>query len=153
MDNVNKGWYLEALAREGSIVLWGFGFALHTRYTQRPVFTLKVAWPLTLATGAGLATALFWRFAIDSWLRVNTRADYPTTIEQWLAMTLSSLDHKQSNHASAEPLLLSGDEGMNRLKMRSLWKANRGLGRLFSAWCNCTKPRTGATKPIFSAIN
>jgi hypothetical protein len=60
------------------------------------VFTLKVAtWPLALTTGAGLATALFWHFAIDPWLRVKAPADYPTAMEQWLAMTLFSLGLKQ----------------------------------------------------------
>jgi hypothetical protein len=89
-------WYLEAVVLLGSIVLWGFVFAWHTQYTQRPVFTLKVApWPLALATSAGLATALFWHFAIDPWLRVKAPADYPTTMEQWLAMTLFSLGLKQ----------------------------------------------------------
>src|ERR1035437_10053030 len=53
------------------------------------------AWPLALATGAGLATALFWHFAIDPWLRIKAPADYPTTMEQWLAMTLFSLGLKQ----------------------------------------------------------
>jgi hypothetical protein len=89
-------WYLEAVVLLGSIVLWGFVFAWHTQYTQHPVFTLKVgAWPFALATIAGLATALFWHFAIDPWLRVKAPADYPTTMEQWLAMTLFSLGLKQ----------------------------------------------------------
>ena len=79
-----------------SIALWGVVFAWHTEYTQRPVFTLKVAaWPLALATGEGLATAVFNHFAIDPWLRVKAPADYPTTMEQWLAMTLFSLGLKQ----------------------------------------------------------
>lgn len=89
-------WYLEAVVLLGSIVLWGFVFAWHTQYTHRPVFTLKVAArPLALATGAGLATTLFWHFAIDPWLRIKAPADYPTTMEQWLAMTLFSLGLKQ----------------------------------------------------------
>jgi hypothetical protein len=50
--------YLEAVVLSGSIVLWGFVLAWHTQYTQRPVFTLKVAaWPFALATSVGLATA------------------------------------------------------------------------------------------------
>jgi hypothetical protein len=89
-------WYLEAVVLLGSIVLWGFVFAWHTQYTHRAVFTLRMgAWLFALATGAGLATALFWRFALDPWLRVKTPADYPTTMEQWLAMTLFSLGLKQ----------------------------------------------------------
>ncbi len=89
-------WYLEAVVLLGSILLWGFVFAWHTQYTQRPVFTLKVAiGPLALATITGLAAALFWHFALDPWLRVKVPEDYPTTIEQWLAMTLFSLGLKQ----------------------------------------------------------
>ena len=51
--------------------------------------------PLALATITGLAAALFWHFALDPWLRVKVPEDYPTTIEQWLAMTLFSLGLKQ----------------------------------------------------------
>ncbi len=89
-------YYLEAVVVLGSIVLWGFVFAWHTHYTQRPVFTLKVpAWPFALATSTGLATALFWHFALDPWLRPKVPEDYPTTMEQWLAIALFSLGLKQ----------------------------------------------------------
>jgi hypothetical protein len=89
-------WYLEAVALSGSILLWGFVFAWHTKYTQRPVFTLNAAAaPFALASSAGLATALFWHFAVDPWLRVKTPGNYPTTMDQWLAMTLFSLGLKQ----------------------------------------------------------
>jgi len=89
-------WYLEAVVLLGSILLWGFVFAWHTQYTQRPVFTLNVALaPLALATLTGLAAALFWHFALDPWLRVKVPEDYPTTMAQWLAMTLFSLGLKQ----------------------------------------------------------
>ena len=57
---------------------------------------MKVAaWPFALATSVGLATALFWHFAIDTWLRVKAPRNYPATTEQWLAMTLFSLGLKQ----------------------------------------------------------
>ena len=89
-------WYLEAVVLLGSIVLWGFVFAWHTQYTQRPVFTLKMtARPLAVATIAGLAAALLWHFALDPWLRLKVPEDYPATKEQWLAMTLFSLGLKQ----------------------------------------------------------
>src|ERR1039458_1396727 len=95
-DQHLPAWYLEAVVLLGSIVLWGFVFAWHTQYTRRPVFTLKVnAAPFALATASGLAIALFWHFAIDPWLRVKNPTDYPTTVEQWLAMTLFSLGLKQ----------------------------------------------------------
>ena len=89
-------WYLEAVVLLGGIILWGFVFAWHTQNTQRPVFTLKVASGLlVLATITGLAAALFWHFALDPWLRVKVPEDYPTTFEQWLAMSLFSLGLKQ----------------------------------------------------------
>ena len=67
-----------------------------TQNTQRPVFALKgAAGPFALATSAGLATALFWHFAIDPWLRVKTPENYPATMAQWLAMALFSLGLKQ----------------------------------------------------------
>jgi hypothetical protein len=71
-------------------------FAWHTRYTLRPVFTLKVAkGPLALAPIAGMTAALSWHFALDPKLRVRASEDYPATIAQWLAMTLFSLGLKQ----------------------------------------------------------
>ena len=89
-------WYLEAVVLFGGIILWGFVFAWHTQYTQRPVFTFKIAiGPLVLATVTGLAVALFWHFAIDPWLRVKVPEDYPTTLQQWVAMSLFSLGLKQ----------------------------------------------------------
>jgi hypothetical protein len=89
-------YYLEAVVLLGSIVLWGFVFAWHTHYTQRPVFTFRVpAWPFALAIGTGLAAALFWHLAIDPWLRAKVPEDYPTTMEQWLAMTLFRLGFMQ----------------------------------------------------------
>ena len=89
-------WYLEAVVLLGSIVLWGFVFAWHEQYTQRPVLTIKLAaWPLALATGAGLAAALLWHFEVDPWLRIKAPADYPATKAQWLAMILFSLGLKQ----------------------------------------------------------
>jgi hypothetical protein len=85
-------WYLEAVALLGSIVLWGFVFAWHTQYTQRPVFTLKVGLgPFLLATAAGLTAALCWHFALDPSLRARVPEDYPSSTGQWLARTLFSL--------------------------------------------------------------
>jgi hypothetical protein len=89
-------WYLEAVVLLASIVLWGFVFAWHTQYTQRPVFTLRVeGGALALATVAGVAVALFWHFVLDSRLRAQVPEDYPATTEQWLAMTLFSLGLRQ----------------------------------------------------------
>jgi hypothetical protein len=85
-------WYLEAVAFLGSIVLWAFVFAWHTRYARRPVFTLKIALrSLGLVTIGGLVVALFWHFALDPRLRIKAPEDYPATVGQWLAMTFFSL--------------------------------------------------------------
>jgi hypothetical protein len=88
-------WYLESLLFLGGIVLWAFVFAWHTRYSGRPVFTLKIGlWPLAVATTTGiLAAALLLRG--DPALRARTPTDYPTNFPQWVAMTLFSLAFTQ----------------------------------------------------------
>src|SRR5689334_23331276 len=56
-------WYLEAVLLLGGTVLWAFVFAWHTKYTQRPVVTLKIEWlPLAIATVAGVALATVMHF-------------------------------------------------------------------------------------------
>lgn len=85
-------WYLEALLFLGSIVLWGFVFAWHTAYTQRPVFTLKIPpKALLLATVVGIATAAGLLLFLDPISRQRTPEDYPTDLKQWLSHTLFSL--------------------------------------------------------------
>src|SRR5262249_44642856 len=89
-------WYLEAVLFLGGMVLWGFVFAWHTAYTQRPVFTLKVSPALlVLAPMAGIGAGVGPRFLLDPILRVRTPEAYPTNFEQWLAKTLFSLSFLQ----------------------------------------------------------
>jgi hypothetical protein len=89
-------WYLEACMFLGSIVLWAFVFAWHTQYTRRPVFTLKPGRaPFLLATLSGVGAAILLRVWLDPSLRLRTPADYPATIEQWIALVLFSLAFNQ----------------------------------------------------------
>ena len=89
-------WYLEACVLLVGIVLWAFVFAWHTQYTQRPVFTLKPGLaPFLLATLSGVGAAILLRVWLDPTLRLRTPEDYPTTVEQWIAMVLFSLAFNQ----------------------------------------------------------
>jgi uncharacterized membrane protein len=89
-------WYLEASMFLGGIVLWAFVFAWHTKYTQRPVFTLKPGLePFLLATLSGVGAAILLHLWLDPSLRLRTPEDYPGTIEQWIALALFSLAFNQ----------------------------------------------------------
>jgi magnesium-transporting ATPase (P-type) len=89
-------WYLEAVLFLCGIVLWAFVFGWHTRYTRRPVFSLKVGLaPFTEATLAAVAIAVVFHFWLDPSLRLRTPEDYPTTVAQWLALVLFTLAFNQ----------------------------------------------------------
>jgi hypothetical protein len=89
-------WYLEAVLFLCGIVLWAFVFGWHTKYTGRPVLTLKVGLePFVWATLAGVTLALLFHNRLDPSLRLRTPEDYPATIEQWLALTLFNLAFTQ----------------------------------------------------------
>jgi hypothetical protein len=89
-------WYLEALVFLGGTVLWAFVFAWHTKYSHRPIFMLKIApGPWTLATLAGIVTAVLLRFFLDPSLRLRTPEDYPADVQQWVATMLFSLGFTQ----------------------------------------------------------
>ena len=89
-------WYLEAVLFLCGIVLWGFVFAWHTKYTRRPVFAWKVGvvpFAVTTLTGVCLAVALHvW---LDPMLRIRTPEDYPQTLFQWIALVLFTLAFTQ----------------------------------------------------------
>src|SRR6266550_2136313 len=77
-------WYLEGVLFLGGIFLWGFVFAWHTKYTHRPVFTLKVdrvAFGTATITGVLAAAALY--VLVDPAVRALTPQDYPATLWQW----------------------------------------------------------------------
>jgi hypothetical protein len=89
-------WYLEATMFLGSTVLWAFVFAWHTKYTQRPVFSLKTGLvAFLLVTLSGVAVAILLHVWLDPSLRLRTPEDYPRTIVQWMALVLFSLAFNQ----------------------------------------------------------
>jgi hypothetical protein len=63
-------WYLAAVVLLSSIVLWGFVFAWHTRYAQRPVFTFRIeAGPYLTVTLTGVFLAILLHLYLDPSLR------------------------------------------------------------------------------------
>lgn len=85
-------WYLEATLLLGGFVLWALVFAWHTEYTHRPVITLKLEpVPYILATLAAVVVAFLLLRVVDPPLRIRFPEDYPSTFQQWSAMTLFSL--------------------------------------------------------------
>jgi len=82
-------WYAEAVMFFGSFVLWAFVFAWHTEYTGRPVFDHRIEPRLWLiATGAGVLVATVLHVFLDPTFKVRTPADYPTSVEEWVARML-----------------------------------------------------------------
>jgi hypothetical protein len=85
-------WYLETFVFLGSIVLWGFVFAWHTEYTQRPVLTFNLSIPLFVVTTViGVLAAISQLHFLDPILRAKIPDEYPDNFEEWLAMTLFTL--------------------------------------------------------------
>jgi hypothetical protein len=85
-------WILVSIVFLASTVLWGGVFAWHSRYCHRPVFAPQwesITWGWTTLTALPVAAVSYlW---LDPWLRECTPADYPTNLEQWLAMTFFHL--------------------------------------------------------------
>jgi hypothetical protein len=89
-------WYAEAMLFLGGMVLWAFVFGWHTKYTRRPVFTLKMEpVPFVSATLAGILVAAVLSLSLDPLLRLKTPEDYPANLDQWIAMTLFGLGFLQ----------------------------------------------------------
>ena len=89
-------WYLEAVLLLGSMVLWAFVFAWHTKYTGQPVFVRKTdARTRALATFAAILLAVVLHLFLYPGLRQRTPEDYPASLEQWVAMTLFTLAFNQ----------------------------------------------------------
>ncbi|HEX5223120.1 MAG TPA: hypothetical protein VFZ59_26415 [Verrucomicrobiae bacterium] len=81
-------WYAEAVMFLGSLVLWAFVFAWHTEHSGRPVFNHCVDWRLWVAaTAAGVLVATVLHVFLDPTFKLRTPADYPTSVEEWLAKT------------------------------------------------------------------
>ena len=85
-------WYLDGTIFLCSIVLWGFVFAWHTQYTNRPVFELKLErGPFIAATLVAIFAAVVFDLALDPSLRSKIPQDYPVDLENWFASVLFSL--------------------------------------------------------------
>lgn len=85
-------WYLEGTTFLCGIVLWGFVFAWHTRYSGRPWWVLKPEPKLVIAASviAVVAGGVF-HFWLDPSLQTLTPMDYPASVKQWFALELFSL--------------------------------------------------------------
>ncbi|MGA3283291.1 MAG: hypothetical protein ABSD57_02380 [Verrucomicrobiota bacterium] len=89
-------WYLEAMIFFCSIVLWGFVFAWHTQYTNRPVFVLKLeTGPFIAVTLVGITVAVVFHLLLDPSLRSKIPEEYPADLKQWFALVLFSLAFNQ----------------------------------------------------------
>jgi len=89
-------WYLIAALFFCGIVLWGFVFAWHEKYTRRPVFVFKVeARSFIAATLVGIAAAVLFRLFLDPSLRARLPEEYPADLKQWVAWLLFSLFFRQ----------------------------------------------------------
>jgi hypothetical protein len=85
-------WYLELVLLLGSFVLWAFVFAWYTQFTQRPVVNRQFEPRLWLtATATGILIALVLHLFLDPIFKLRTPADYPTSVDEWLAMTVFAL--------------------------------------------------------------
>jgi hypothetical protein len=89
-------WSLVSMIFLGGTVLWAFVFGWHTKYTQRPVFTLKLEpWAFLSATLAAMLVAAVLDVSLDPALRLRAPEDYPASLEQWIAATLFGLSFIQ----------------------------------------------------------
>jgi len=85
-------WSLEFLVFFCSIVLWGFVFAWHTHYTQRPVLALKIEPRLfVVATLVGIVVAAAFYQWLDPSLRAKIPEEYPADLAHWLAQLLFAM--------------------------------------------------------------
>jgi len=79
-------WYLEAIIFVCAMMLWGFVFAWHTPYTNRPVFVLNLeAVPVIMATLTAVLAAEIWHLWVDPSLRAKFPEEFPPDLEHWFA--------------------------------------------------------------------
>jgi hypothetical protein len=89
-------WYLEAAIFFCGIVLWGFVFAWHTKYTRRPVFVSRIEpGPFIAVTLIGITAAALFHLFLDPSLRPKLPEEYPIDLKQWIAWLLFSLFFNQ----------------------------------------------------------
>ena len=91
-DRAAPVWYLVATIFFCTIILWGFVFAWHTRYSGRPVFVLKVGIkPFIATTVLGILLAMGYHQWLDPALRPLLPKEYPADANSWLALLLYTL--------------------------------------------------------------
>ena len=85
-------WYLETMIFLCSLILWGFVFAWHTKFSGRPVFIRKVEAKLFIGvTLLGIFAATVFHLWLDSKLRALMPKEYPADLEHWCAFVLFAL--------------------------------------------------------------
>jgi hypothetical protein len=85
-------WYLEAVIFLCGIVLWGFVFAWHAQYANRPVLVLRLELgPFIAVTLIGIIAAAAFHLWLDPPLRSIMPEEYPIDLKHWFAMVLFSL--------------------------------------------------------------
>jgi len=89
-------WYLETMIFLCCIVLWGFVFAWHTRYSGRPVFNLRPEVKLfAIVTLVGILFSIAFHFLIDPALREKVPDEFPIDLKHWFADLLFALSLNQ----------------------------------------------------------
>jgi hypothetical protein len=84
--------YVETMIFACGVVLWGFVFAWHAPYTNRPVFIFKPELgPLAAVTVAGIGAAAVFQLWLDPSLRAIFPEEYPADLRHWLATLLFTL--------------------------------------------------------------
>jgi len=85
-------WYLAAMIFFCTVILWGFVFAWHTRYTGRPVFAFKVGIkPFLVATLSGILLAMVYHEWLDPSLRTVLPKEYPADAKTWFVFVMFTL--------------------------------------------------------------
>jgi hypothetical protein len=140
-------WYLEATIFICAIMLWGFVFAWHEKYTKRPVFVLK-AGPKMIAAATLLAiiAAVVFGVWFDPALRSKWPEEYPADLAHWFALVPFSLAFNQLF------LTFAPCDWLMRL-LKNRWLA-ASLTALFGACVLAMKTQTLATPvpPVLLAV-
>ena len=137
-------WYLVAAIFFCGIVLWGFVFAWHTKYTHRPVFVLKIEpGPFTTVTLLGISAAVVFHLFLDPSLRPKLPEEYPADLKQWIAWLLWSLVFNQL-------FLLFAPFAWSMRLFKNLWLA-ASLTVLFEVFVQVLRTQY-APVPISSAL-
>ena len=82
-------WFAGSLLLWCAFMLWAFVFAWHSRFTGRPVFKTRFEPGLWLAaTLYGVACGALALFLTDPPLRRILPTDFPSSLHQWVAMSM-----------------------------------------------------------------